>query len=84
MSRRPEKITESCTEIVELGTLLLPWIGKSVEDHFLDSMLITGILKTYFDKGGLMFQIKSLTILLCQSNSDFQSALSCPLSAPTL
>jgi len=50
VSRTPEKISESCTEIVYLGSLLLLWIGKFVEDHFLDTMLIFGILKTYFKR----------------------------------
>jgi len=56
VSRPPEKITESCT-----GKLLLLWIEKSSEDHFLDTMPIIGFLKTYFRrnflKGGLMLQI---------------------------
>jgi len=50
VSRPPEKIAESCTEIVYLGTLLLLWIGKSSEDHILDTRLIIGFLKTYFEK----------------------------------
>jgi len=64
VSRPPEKIAESHTEINYLGTLLLLWIGKSAEDHFCGSMLIIGFLKTYFHwdflKGGLMLQIYSI------------------------
>jgi len=50
MSRPPEKIAESCTEIVKLGPLLLLWIGKSAEEHFLDTMPIIGFLKTTFKR----------------------------------
>jgi len=61
VSRPPENIAESCTEIIKLGTLLLLWIGKSAEDLFLDTLLIIGFLKTYFKrdflKGALMLQI---------------------------
>jgi len=30
--------------------LLLLWIGKSEEDHFLDTMPMIGFLKTYFKR----------------------------------